>query len=420
MNRHFSSQLIFNVTSLKSLTPLQLHSFLQVLIRYEQAPGGPYLFPVEDAEGIALNRHIYELFKAANKPLPNIESYLTLQSAADVPIVAKASPLSKTRVNALRRLLGNQAYNEIKHLIVKLEAVDASGELSQLSVILASCLRENDIPLDLTRQALNTIGEANFLIWIAYSLYDHLIDEAANPQLLPIANQVLRYAVKTYLMAGIPFEKINEALDVIDRANEYEVRVCRMPVKNGRITVAALPPVDELIRLQSERSLVHCFGPLYLIEKTELKKKISKITELFKEYCAVRQFNDDIHDWQEDLMNGRITYPVQWLLENSSVASGAYKLDELIPKLQQAFWEKGLVTLVGECLERSIRVRNGYYKDLGLKQQSAFDTVTIDPIISACHQALEKHSFETAFLEITRHHRSAAGSEDQQSILQQP
>lgn len=409
MNTHFSSQLIFDITSLKSLSPLQLHSFLQLLIRYEQAPGGPYLFPVDDAEIIALNRHIFELFKAANKPLPNIEQFLATQSAPALPVM-KAKPSTSAHAHVLRQLLGKQAYTTIKPLVITLEDVDISGELSKLSTILAHCLKENGKDAGLSERTLRALGKANFLIWVAYSLYDHLLDETTKPQLLPIANQVLRLAIESYLTVGIPFEHINKALQIVDQANEYEVRDLRVPVVNGYITFLALPPQSELIRLQSERSYVHCLGPLYVIEQTKQINIVPEIIDLFKEYCAVRQFNDDIHDWQEDLINGRITYPVHWLLQRSSFTSGTHHLDELVPKLQQLFWEEGLVALVSECLERSIKVRAGYCKSIGLKKSSAFDMLTIDPIITVCQQALKKHAFETAFLEVTQLHRSVADS----------
>lgn len=409
MSTDFSSQLIYDVTSLSTLSPLQLHSFLQFLIRYEKAPGGPYIFPVNDVELRKLNQHIFNLFRAVHKPLPNIETFLSVQSAPPHPEAAHAHRLESVRAQALHQLLGKEAYNTLKPLITKLESVDATGELSKLTSTLAYCLTETGITTSITHRTLGAIGEANFLIWIAYSLYDQLLDETPDPHLLPIANQVLRFAVETYLNAGISFNKINKALQVVDQANEYEMRMCRMPIKNGSIALLTLPSPHELIRLQSERSLVHCFGLLCLIEKTALKKKTTEITELFKEYCAARQFNDDIHDWQEDLINGRITYPVHWLLSNASITSGTHQLDELIPKLQRLFWEEGLVKLVSECLERSKKVRNGYCKGIGLKRSSSFDTLTIGPIITACQQALQKHAFETAFLEVTRTQRSTVG-----------
>lgn len=409
MKAHFSPQLIFDITSIQALSPLQLHAFLQLLIRYEQAPGGPYRFPVSESQVFKLNQHIAALFKQVGKPLPNVEEYLAHTPIPKQPIYTPSSPqtpgIPHSRMKLLRRIIGPEAYAVITPLVGKLGIVNNSGELTRLSATLADALTQTGTPSSLTPHSLNLLGEANFLVWIAYSLYDQFLDDSPSPQLLPIANQVLRYASHVYLEAGVPLERLNEALDSVDQANEYEVRMCRAPVKNGYIVLSSFVPSNELIHLQTERSFVHCLGPLFVLEHTPLSATASA-AKMFKEYCAVRQFNDDIHDWQEDLANGHITYPVHWLLQKYGVVSGTHKINELIPALQALFWQEGLDELVSECLERALKVRAGYKKAFHLPQESSFNAITITPIINACHQALKKHSFEKSFLAIAQLHRS--------------
>lgn len=419
MKTHFSPQLIFDVTSLEMLSPLQLHVFLQMLIRYEHAPGGPYLFPVSESERLLLNQHIAHLFKTVHKPLPNVEQYIAKKAPIEQPAAVRPRPHSlevpRARITHLRRRIGDEAYATIKPLINRLGLVNESGELTELSVTLAQLLKERGIALSLTKRSQKILGEANFLIWIAYSLYDTILDETAATRLLPIANQVLRCGMSTYLEAGVPFDTIDDELRIVDQANAHEVNACRAHVENGVITLSSESTFQDLVRLQSERSLVHCLGPLFIIENTRLRDSSHEAREIFKEYCAVRQLNDDIHDWQEDLINGHITYPVQWLLNKNHTVRGSQTLTELIPALQSLFWKEGLTALVSECLERALKVRQGYKKILELSADSAFDTITIAPIIDACHQALEKHTFEKAFLNITHLDRSTV-HENRQSI----
>lgn len=121
-------------------------------------------------------------------------------------------------------------------------------------------------------------------------------------------------------------------------------------------------------------------------------------------YCAARQLNDDIHDWQDDLRHGKITYVVAKLFDLAQILPGeSYKIEPLIKTLQKVFWETGLEELLNKCNTLAKKSLQGFRATLNVIAGSSFEIATLDPIISSTQQALKQHTFNKEFLELAKH-----------------
>jgi hypothetical protein len=389
MKQQFSPIEILSVTSLPSLTPTQLHRFLRILIHYEVQPGGPYVFPVPYKKNRQLNSHIASLVK----PLP---------SQSNKPRVPQGLQAK------LQSILEPSEYECIVPLVKRIGVVNTNGELTQLTKSFVRSLREAPNKYISSNDSLELMGEANFLIWVAYSIYDQLLDGNNNPIQMPLAHQIIRRAVSMYHKASIPIDDIYEYLDEVDRANYKELSNCTMKLDGGSIAIPVLESSEIQRQLLATRSIAHCIGLLHTCKNSFSTQQFHISKKIMYEYCAARQFNDDIHDWEEDLRNGRLTYVVLTLLQMEGIQPGVHSLEALIVQLQLCFWRQGLETLVQECLNRANAVRKAYIEHLGLKERSHFDTITISPLITACNSALATHRYEKKFLEIMRVERHNA------------
>ena len=137
--------------------------------------------------------------------------------------------------------------------------------------------------------------------WIAYTLYDRIIDKKETPQLLPVANLFHREMIvecdkcidEKYPELFHVFQKI---LDTIDNAQANEALKNRTQIPSKRQIV------DKSIGLilPSLLALIHdgmsAHGP-----------EMKRFVRLFRDYIFVRQMSDDIRDWREDTKNGIVT-----------------------------------------------------------------------------------------------------------------
>lgn len=105
-------------------------------------------------------------------------------------------------------------------------------------------------------------------------------------------------------------------------------------------------------------------------------------------YCAARQLNDDIHDWEDDLSNGRITYVSSLLLRQAHIKPGEHLLQELMPKLRKIFWDSELENMLITAHNMAQSAKQEFVTKLGVAPDSPFLDVTVVPIIIATSKAL--------------------------------
>lgn len=244
-----SPDALLSLSSLKELPASELNQLITSLIEAERQPGGPYLLTDDVSENVRLNFHIYKLFSQTGKELPKTLEYIKLfhqQFTANISSESEsASPpnspapqdthsfenkkVYQKALEILDKHLSPELHQHIQPTLKAIYLLDRNGEISRLAehyrlsisttAHQSKAISKNDPDIQ--------FGLANMFTWLAYSLYDHSLDESANPLDITAANILQRLAVSTYRNAGIAEEKINRAFTEVDTALSQEHLYCR-------------------------------------------------------------------------------------------------------------------------------------------------------------------------------------------------
>ncbi len=237
------------------------------------------------------------------------------------------------------------------HTVSTLEttaAGDDTQEIVGIPYMFTKSLAERPI---LPEQLLAQLGAANLFGWLAYTIYDNFLDDEGDPALLSVANIGLRRSLEGFLQA-LPTHQgfqqlVHTTFDRIDAANAWEVAHCRFAIQDNAIIIGTLPRYGTRMKL-AERSLGHTLGPMAILcsigyppHSTEAKAIHTMLTH----YLIARQLNDDLHDWEQDMRRGHVSYVVQTICAALHLSPGEYDLDELTHKAQRQFWHHSLLKL---------------------------------------------------------------------------
>lgn len=264
------------------------------------------------------------------------------------------------------------------------------------------------VPLHAPAEFLEHLSLANLNGWAAYTIYDDFLDDEGQPGLLSAANVAMRNSFYGFLGAlpdNQAFRRlVREIFNIIDGANAWEVAHCRFKVRKDSIVLRRLPDYGDLSKL-AERSLGHTLAPIAILSALEESGKVfAQTRDALKHYLIVRQINDDLHDWQEDLENGRITYVVAGILSGMGIKTGTYELPGLRAKAGKQFWYK---TLPAICREMRAHIA---LSRQALKKAAIFSEVTkigglLDGLEASVDETLDRQSQAESFL---KHYRRKA------------
>lgn len=355
------------------------------LIAAEVRPGGPY----KDSAGqlsVRLNATIGRLFLLIGRPLASIDDFvsklefshlsaddqLALRQYAEAkqsrlayaPQTVQSAPyiLAQTALRQTHEPLRSQALQFLR----RINKADANGEIAFIARYTAEAFGVSILP-----KRLDQLGEANIYGWIAYSIYDHIIDNESSPVLLPVANVAMRLALAGYqrmFPANHPLQQhISECFDQVDEANAWELKHCRFAVTNKIIHIQSLPNYQQHAVL-ARRTGIHILGSMAAIYMSPVaynECRIKDFTEGLHHYLIARQLCDDIHDWQQDLAAGHISAVVAQLLQYSNVTPATYNLAQLSQFLRHTFLHT--ITLVIDPINAHIRMATYHFKKAGCK-----------------------------------------------------
>jgi hypothetical protein len=323
-----------------SLNGNMLAMFAGRLLAAEDEVGGPYTYKNEDK--IRLNTLIAHLFFNFGKPLPRLNDYLINldlhEHSEATPRKPKADLTTKLIKRELELLIPLQ-----KDIALRIwESViifDQHKEITKLSKFFYASLKvKPDIPEDF----FTNVGIANFYAWMAYSIYDDLIDGEETARLLPLANILQRKSIYRYLRTSND-DFIQDFYDKVDNANFYELNNLRFQIDSNKITIDKIPDYEDGEFL-ANRAIGHILGPCIIIEHymeiDDLQK--ASLNRALECFLIARQLNDDSHDWIKDLKNGHASYVVSFLLRKAGVDPGTYSLAAIVSKLRRYFWQSGL------------------------------------------------------------------------------
>ncbi len=274
--------------------------------------------------------------------------------------------LSKHKNNKQKRNINNsENKNFIKHEVIKntktvFKKLDQSSQKEINQILEKNLKTDKEQPIILLAyfftQMLNNankqininhnicLGEINLQGWIAYTIYDNIIDYEGDEKLLPIANILSRKVYKNilYISQNNPDFKnfFEDILSKIDSANSWEINNCRIAIKKNTIdTKNYIFPDFKDLSILAQKSMGHAIGPiaiLMLLGYSTDSKEVKHLLLFFKHYIIARQLNDDAHDWEKDLKNGQITYVVIKILKKYK--KNKINLEKDLHNLQKIFW----------------------------------------------------------------------------------
>ncbi|MDR3582683.1 MAG: class 1 isoprenoid biosynthesis enzyme [Candidatus Pacebacteria bacterium] len=219
------------------------------------------------------------------------------------------------------------------------------------------------IPEDTAR----SLALAGLYGWLAYDIYDDFLDGEGQPSLLPAANYFLRKLSRIYARLAEQFPAtplaalFDTTMDTLDGANEWEVAHCAIPASDTLRLPDPLPSYGDHDNL-ADRSMGYAAGPLaelllagYLQDSVEYRA----VESLFRHYLIARQLHDDAHDWEEDLLRGRINGVAAILVGEYRVRfpeCSRPAIANIIKPLRTFFWKETLdrtVTLIRAHIEKA-------------------------------------------------------------------
>jgi hypothetical protein len=253
---------------------------------------------------------------------------------------------------------------------------------------------------------LTRLGLANLYGWTAYTIYDDILDGDGDNRLLPAANTAMRLAERSFLAAvrtGAYHDFVRRAFQRVDAANAWEAAQCRFTISAGSITVSHIPNYGRGQQL-AERSFGHLLAPVAVLAARGIlpdDHRTKHLLDGMQHYLIARQLGDDLRDWQEDLRAGTCTFVVAELLRTAKVAPAAYKLNELLPRLQHAYGEQILPELSRAIMRHTAAAERACMHS-GLLLPDAPLLAPIQAIAELARRQLEEHADAQSFLRAYR------------------
>lgn len=414
------------------------------MLKAEVEVGGPY-YDSKQKIDISTNLVISRLFSVLGSPLPNVETFLkkhdlhdspdavstlllgwpdfsfskklTLEMTRAMPYFAqsllykKASKSASPAIKPLYQIVSEHVYKELKtmniplrtHAISAWEMVnqaDTNHEISMLSAYFADSLKYRSRLL--SRKLYTELGSANFFTWMAYTIYDDFIDEEGQANLLPVANSMLRKALKIYMNISRKtprqFREVFETFDKMDAANSWELAHCRYEVIGGKIQIDRLPAYSNF-NVLADRAGGHILGPIILVSKLEASLTQQKdIKKGLEQFLIAKQLSDDLQDWRDDFQKGHISPVVAHFLKAINIAPGQYNMPELTQRMHEIFWSTGIKEMNNIILKHLLLSKRYFKKSALLNLDGEFFLRLFTPLEETAHSNELQYIHQQQFL----------------------
>lgn len=379
--------------SLKTMSPLQAAAFVHFLIQHEVKPGGPYVFNTpRDTE---INASLRQYLLAQQKPSV---------TPTKQPLREPWRTIYRHTLIETKEVLSRHMRKRLRMLFQTLSDTDEHKEISNLSKCFYNSLSRK--PPLLNRQ-LKALGISNCYLWLAYSLADKIIDTATHADLAPIAHYFSGMAFLSYEEAGLSTRQLHACATITDKAisaEQLHSQTTNLHLRQQSIKFSSLPSIANTYSLLGRKSYAHLAGPATILNLSDYSNaEKSSIMALLEDYCALRQLNDDLHDWKDDLSRKNMTYTVTRLIHDyieSSIQKTSHTVT--LQQLQKTFFTHTL----SSCIE----TLTSQYKTntLQLRQISVFCNQTfIDTIITPHVNALQTIQAEQRYTQDFLNHYSA-------------
>lgn len=362
------------ITALRKLGDMtDLSKLVEYLLQSQQTDGSwpaerIWLDRAENSKMYAGSSALTTAFvvEALNLSLP---AAIKRQAASTDSRLESSFRVARNRLSQLPTPLAGQTCS----MLDALKSGNNAHEVALLPYIFADSLKGKPV---LSDAVLSGLSVATIFGWLAYDAYDDLLDEGGEPLKLPAANAVMRLSLHGFLTtkSDQQFQRlVGTIFDRIDAANAWEVANCRIAYDDLTVTIGNLPKYPSATFL-AERSIGHALAPLAVLAvlgKDADDIAVQHFFHGFRHYLVARQLNDDLHDWEEDLMAGRISYVVVRLLRETSVM-GRHSKAVLAPKLERHFWHHTLKKLCAETTTQLQKSRQNFTNSGLLQDENLF------------------------------------------------
>lgn len=303
-------------------------------------------------------------------------------------IATEIAEYMSARLSALPACLKEQALRVLERTLEK----DSEGKIRLLPYFFKTAIGK--VGEDVPRRMLVQLGAASMYGWIAYTIYDDILDGEANRQSLPIANTTLREltVIFTHLLSqkdGFT-SYFQHTLDIMEEANIWELAQSRFvpPLIHAVRHGVTIPDYGDLLQLahKSAGHMLGAMGVLFWLGYGRNSREVKQLESFFVNYLIARQLNDDAHDWEADLKQGHIN------------AVGAMVLKLGRRRLKEMFWNRVFPEVCGDILKHVAAAKVALRNCQVLADPSGLEDLLLLPLQRAAQHGLDEHQRVVDFL----------------------
>lgn len=371
----------------QKISPGEWPFILKLLTDSEVSAGGPYYNKYNRID-LKFNLKIFEFLKTQKVFLPKLEKFLN----QNLPVIktSKNKPKKRLPLDELR------VYQSI-HRRITFDLKTWPKELKNISQQEYFILKNNDqnheivllpfwfikaLKIDLNKKYFNlaiNLGQANFYLWLAYKMYDDILDNETDASLLPLANLALRNFIIIFQKQrlGNSWNKfLYHLINELETQNYQEFCFSKKYFSQPNTDQKSWDFNKQISNLY-KKSIAHVAGPLailFTLNKEPKNQEFTTIFSFFKNYLNARQLNDDIYDWENDLKRKKINPVIMLLiseLRNTNNKQidfnllGSNMINTVWPKLSSKL-NKFIITANND-LKRSTLIKQRHYLERLIK-----------------------------------------------------
>lgn len=258
----------------------------------------------------------------------------------------------------------------------------------------------------LNSSLVSLASRANIYCWMAYILYDRLLDgDETPPESLPLMAFAMRRSQALYSQIAPSARALrlaHDTFDTMDSTNAWEVRHTRFTRQGSAIKITALPRYG-LRHYLADRSLGHILGPqLLALHLAASPAQHRALQQGLQHFLIARQLHDDIHDWSEDLHSGQASFVVTHLLRKIRVKPGVYQVEALAAKMRTEFWRHSLSDLTSLTIKHASLSKEALLKSGLVPNTSGLINLVGNLQQTAVHAGIEQERYRTFLHEFSR------------------
>jgi hypothetical protein len=206
------------------------------------------------------------------------------------------------------------------------------------------------------RELLNQLSAASLFGWVAYTIYDHIVDgESGNFSSLFLANTFLRELTAIYNQIFVKHPEgralFSSVMNEMESACVWESDKCHMHIQEGIVTIPDTLPNFAGYEQLAQKSLGHVLAPATALLFLDKNADVPTVISALRHFLIARQLHDDAHDWQEDLLSAKYTSATTLLL--SGYIGRRIEVGSLTTEIQVDYWQRVIPELAGLIIEHA-------------------------------------------------------------------